>query len=324
MDYEKIRHLNKNVSKLVFGTMCLKIEEKKSGFQLLDEVYEMGITAFDCAAVYSGGESEAVLGEWINDRNLREKVTVITKGAHPSKWRNRVTPYDILSDVHDSLARLDTTYIDVYLLHRDDPEIPVSILVDTLNRLYEKGAIRCFGGSNWTYERIQEANEYAYKFGLEPFTVTSPNYSLARQVNNPWGGNCVTLSGPEQEEARTYFKKLKMPVLAYSSLGRGFLSGKLSSDRPQEAEHILDCAAKKGYVCKENFERLRRAEILAKKYGVSVPQIAVAWVIMQPYNVFPIIGAKNATHMKDNVDALKIKLTQKEQDWLDLKLESLN
>ncbi len=87
------------------------------------------------------------------------------------------------------------------MLHRDNPQVPVSIIVDTMNRLYDEGKIGAFGGSNWSYERIEQANEYAAKHNLIPFTVSSPNFGLAEQVDNPWVGQCVTLSGPKNKTA---------------------------------------------------------------------------------------------------------------------------
>lgn len=316
--YSRIKNVDKDISQLVLGTMVLTNDKVKEGFGLLDDVYALGVTTFDCAAVYSDGESEQVLGKWVNTRNLRDKVAIISKCAHPNSFRNRVTSFDIMADVNDSLARLATSYIDIYFLHRDDIAVPVANIVDTLNRLYESGKIKSYGGSNWTYERIEEANEYAYKYGLQPFTVTSPNFSLARQVENPWGPGCETLTGPDKQSARDYYRKNNISVFAYSSLGRGMLSGAFRSDDMKKANQILDDAAKKGYLHEENIERLKRAEILAEKYKASVPQIALAWILKKDLPVFPIIGAVNKEQMKENIDAMDIDLTDKECRWLDL------
>ncbi len=179
MEYMSVNGLEKKVSKLVFGTATPKLfaaaredaskETLEEAYQLLDEVYEAGINTFDCAAHYG----EEVLGNWMESRGNREKCVVITKCAHPNKWRDRVTSYDILSDLHDSLKKLKTDKIDIYMLHRDNHKVPVSEIVDTMNQLYEEGKITVFGGSNWTHQRIQEANLYAREHGQKEFTVSS-------------------------------------------------------------------------------------------------------------------------------------------------------
>ena len=241
-----------------------------------------------------------------------------TKGAHHDRWHIRVTPYDILSDVHTSLARMKTDYIDIYLLHRDDETKPVGPIVETLNALVDEGKIKAFGGSNWTHQRLEQANEYAAKHNLVPFTVSSPNFGLAEQVDNPWVGNCVTLSGPENADARQWYRNHNMPVFAYSSLARGFFSGAFRSDDREGARKFLDEAAMKGYYCDANFERLRRAEILAKELNCTVAQVALAWLLNQPLDAFLMVSFSNPKHIQSNVDACEIILTPEQVAWLNL------
>lgn len=320
MQYGQVKHLEKPVSRFLMGTMILNRKESSTSFGLLDDVFATGVNAFDTAARY-GSESECTLGQWIKSRGIREKVVILTKGCHHNDFRKRVTPYDIYSDFHDSLAKLETDYIDIYLLHRDDPSIPVGPIVEALNRLYEAGKLRCFGGSNWTWDRIEEANDYAMKFDLIPFGASSPNYSLAVQVDNPWGPGCVTLSGAANQQERDYYVRTSMPVMAYSSLGRGFFSGQISSSQQEKAREILDEAAQRGYMYPENFERLRRTEILAKELNATVPQIATAWLMNQPLNLYAIVGASNGQQMQDNVDAMNLKISENEFRWLNLEID---
>lgn len=321
MIYGKVPYVDKPVSRLVHGTIMLSMDKKDSSFELLDSIYELGVNTFDTAVIY--GDGERVLGSWMHERGIRDKVVILTKGAHHNPWRKRVTPFDILSDVHDSLAKLMTDYIDIYILHRDDPEVPVGPIVDVLNKLHDEGKIRAFGGSNWTHQRIEQANEYAEKHGLVPFTVSSPYYGLAEQVENPWGPGCVSLSGPNEAAAREWYAKTNMPIFAYSSLGRGFFSGRIKSTEPEKAKEIFERPTIIGYCYPVNFKRLERVEILAKEKGMTVPQIAMAWLMNQPLNVFALVGAYKAEEMKQNIEALHVKLTQAEIEWLDLQRDSL-
>ena len=328
MNYKKIPYVEKEISPIVFGTatpaLFAAVDEsradiekcRREAFSLLDDVFAAGINCFDCSDHYG----EEILGEWIELRGISDKTVIFSKCAHPNKWRERVTDFDILYDIHNALKKLRTDFIDIYMLHRDDPSVPVSVIVDTMNRLYDEGKIGAFGGSNWTYERIAEANEYAAKHNLIPFTASSPNFGLAEQVDNPWVGQCVTLSGKENSKAREWHKENNIAVFAYSALARGFFSGAFKSDEPQKAKEILDEAGIKGYYSENNFERLRRAEIMAKDKNCSVAQIALAWLFNQPLNTFLLTSPVNEKQIKDNVAAENIKLSNDEVLWLNLEI----
>ena len=326
MNYKKIPYVEKEISPIVFGTATKILfdaiekdhpdieNRRQKAFELMDSVFEAGINCFDCSDHYG----EEILGEWIELRGIRDKAVIFSKCAHPNAWRDRVTDFDILHDVHNALKKLRTDFIDIYMLHRDNTEVPVSIIVDTMNRLYDEGKIGAFGGSNWTHERIEMANEYAAKHNLVPFTVSSPNFGLAEQVDNPWVGNCVTLSGPQNKEARKWYQDNNIAVFAYSALARGMLSGAFTSSNPEKAKEILDEAGIKGYYCERNIERLRRCEILAKEKNVSVAQIALAWLFNSSLEPFLLTSPVNKTQITQNVESENIKLSNDEFLWLDL------
>lgn len=177
----------------------------------------------------------------MRERSCRDRVVLLSKCAHPNiLGRKRVTEADIRKDFAKSAALLGTDFIDIYLLHRDDPEADVSVPIGVLNAMHKEGKIGIFGVSNWSHKRIQEANDYAARSGLQGFSVSSPHFSLARQQADPWGGGCVSITGEENEEARNWYRENQMSILAYSSLGRGLLSGKLKSTQEDNARKILD------------------------------------------------------------------------------------
>ncbi len=330
MNYASVRGLEKKISRMVFGTAtpCLFAAvakgagdaERDAAFALLDQVWAAGINTFDCAAHYG----EEIMGRWMEARGNRDECVIITKCAHPNGWRHRVHDFDILTDAHDSLKKLKTDCIDVYMLHRDNVETPVSEIVDVMNRLKDEGKIAVWGGSNWTHERIEEANEYAAKHGLEPMRVSSPNFGLAEQVRDPWrcdarfGDGCVTISGPENREARAWYEKTRIPVFAYSSLARGFFSGAFRADEPERAKQILDEPGIIGYYCESNLERLRRCEMLAERKGVSVAQIAMAWIYNQSMDVYAVSSPVNGEFLAANIAAMELSLTPEEVAWLAL------
>ncbi|MBR2572631.1 MAG: aldo/keto reductase [Clostridia bacterium] len=333
MQYGQIPYVGKPVSRIVFGTATPILfaafrsvygdapdfgDRLNAAFRLLDDMYAEGVNCFDCSDHYG----EEPLGEWLEARGLHDKVAILTKGGHHNRWRKRVTDYDILHDAHNSLAKLKTNHLEIYMLHRDDPEVPVEPIVDVLNRLHDEGKIGAFGGSNWTLERIEQANDYAVKCGLVPFTVSSPNFGLANQVEDPWGGGCVTIAGPANASVRKWYADNHIPVFAYSTMARGFFSGRVSSADPESAKRVMDEPGLKGYACPENFERLRRCEILAKEKGMTVPQIAMAWIFnQQPLEVYALVSTSAREKMRMNVESSEVHLTSEEVKWLDLETD---
>jgi aryl-alcohol dehydrogenase-like predicted oxidoreductase len=294
----------------------LSSAELHSGFALLDAVFEQGCTAFDTAHGYGAGDCERVLGLWLRDRGVRDQVAIVGKGAHPYDGRSRVTPADITSDLHESLERLQVDAIDLYLLHRDDPSVPVEPLIETLNEHLRAGKIRAFGGSNWSHERIQAANDYATARGLVPFVASSPNLSLAEQIRAPWEG-CLSISGPRGQAARDWYAAHNMPVFAWSSLAGGFFSGRFRRDNLTAFESGIDKLCVDSYGSEANFARLDRAQELAVKKGATVPQIALAYVLGQPLEIFALVGCKSGAEYRENAAACAIHLTPKELAWLD-------
>lgn len=313
MHYANIPGIEKPVSRLVQGTAMITQQNQEWGLDLFDSVFELGCTTFDTAHNYGGGLSERLLGRWMRERGLRDKVVIITKGAHPYDGRKRVTPDDIVSDVRDSLERLGIDTIDLYLLHRDDPDVPVGPIVEVLNAHKAAGKIKVFGGSNWSRQRIQAANDYAAAHGLTPFTITSPNFSLAEQFQEPWPG-CISIS--RDADSRAWYTQNQMPVFAWSSVAGGFFSGRFRRDNLDTFDAYFDKVCVQTYCYEGNFQRYDRAAEKAREKGVTVPQIAMAYVLSQPLNLFALVGHESRDELITNMAALDLKLTPDEMAWL--------
>jgi aryl-alcohol dehydrogenase-like predicted oxidoreductase len=321
MEYGTIAGLDKKVSRLVQGAITLSTNDLEGGFALLDAAMDHGINTFDSAHLYGGGAVDRVLGLWMEARGNRQDVVIIGKSAHHGPDRKRVTPWDITADLYDTLARLRSDYCDIHLLHRDDPAAEVGPIVETLNEHKAAGRIHAFGGSNWSVQRLDAANEYADKHCLVPFAISSPNLSMAEQFADPWR-DCLTISGPSNEAARRWYAEQRMPLFTWSSLARGFLSGRITRANFESIKDGLESFTLEVYCHEPNFKRLDRAEELALEKGVSVPQIALAWVLAQPLDVYPLIGAANGDEMQANIEAMELELNLAEVDWLDLRAEA--
>jgi aryl-alcohol dehydrogenase-like predicted oxidoreductase len=321
MQYGDVPGVEKKISRIVQGTIQINTGDDAIGFAQMDAAWEAGINAFDTAAVYGGGANDKFLGRWIKARGVQDEVVVLAKGAHHSDLRRRVTSYDIGSDLHDTLARMKTDYVDLYVLHRDDPSVPVEPIVDALNQYKKEGKIGAFGGSNWTTARLAAANAYAAASGQVPFAASSPNFSLADQKKEPWEG-CVTISGPSNEGEREWYAAHKMPLFTWSSMAGGFLSGRITPENQGEFTGYFDKLAVECYASPDNFERLDRAKALAETKGLSMPQIALAYVLHYPLDIFALVGSANAEEIAANVVALNTPLTPQEMAFLDLRADA--
>jgi aryl-alcohol dehydrogenase-like predicted oxidoreductase len=293
--YRRFGPLGRPVSRLVLGTMVVATD-------VLDAWVEMGGNIVDTAHVYGDGESERALGAWLADRPaVRDELIVLTKGAHPDGDRKRVTPEDIAADLQQSTERLGRG-VDLYLLHRDDPDLPVGPMIECLNEHRRAGRLRAFGVSNWTSARIDEANAYAAAHGLEGFCCNSPQLSLARQNEEHWPGTM-----PATNEVRAWHDRTQMPMFAWSAQARGFFAGHDS----ESAVRVYDNA--------DNRERRRRAAEIGERVGCTANQVALAWVLAQPYPVYAVIGPRTVEQLHEAVGALDVSLTDDEVRWLDLR-----
>jgi aryl-alcohol dehydrogenase-like predicted oxidoreductase len=333
VEYGSIPDVDKRVSRLVLGSMVFSTEKQALTNELLDRWIEVGGTAVDTARVYSGGTSEQAFGNWVKSRSARDKVAVIGKGAHHDSqtFERRVNAAAIHEDIQITLDMMQLDRLEMYILHKDDPDAPVGPVVEALNEENAAGRIGAFGGSSWTHQRIAEANEYADKHGLKPFTVSSPNLALAVPNEPMWVG-CVSLSG--DEEALAWYEKNQMPVFAWSSQARGFFSGRytpaMADDFRAKQPHFAELPLPerdqlnvfRTYFSDANWERYHRAEELAKKKGCTLQQITLAWVLHQPLNLYALIGPATVDELDNSIGALDVQLSNDELAWLNLQKEA--
>ena len=297
----RIPGLEKKVSRLVMGVDNQRT--MASTAVLFDAFFERGGNAFDTAWLYGGGWSERLVGRWIALRGVREKVVILDKGAHTP----HCNPADLTRQLLESLDRLGTDYVDIYMMHRDNPQVPVGEFIDVLNEHLAAGRIRAFGGSNWKIERIEAADAYAKKAGKVGLAALSNQFSLARMVEPPWDG-CLTSSDARW---RSWLKKTQTPLMPWSSQASGFFVRADPADRSDES--LARC-----WYAEDNFERLQRARDLGARKGVAPINIALAYVLAQPFPTFPLIGPRTLEELRVALEALAVSLSPQELSWLNL------
>ena len=314
--YGRFSGSSKKISKIIQGTAGINAEDKGETLALFDAAYERGCLTFDTAHSYCRGYSERYLGEWLTTRNLHDEIFIISKCGHPNMDRGqRITPFDMESDLHDSLARLQKDQIDLYLLHRDDESLPVGTVVDLFNRFIDDGKILAYGGSNWSTARIKAANEYADAHGLIRMQASSPQFSLAVPIKEPWPG-CLSVSGESGRADRAWYASQDIPLFTWSSLASGFFSGRFRPDNLDSFTYWGDVVCVEAYCVGPNFERLARAEQMAAERGLALAQIALAYVINQPGDIFALVGSRTPEEFEMNTKAAFF-LTPEEIRWLE-------
>lgn len=313
MPYGQITGVTKPISRLVLGSIPLVNRGLPLACALLDTFVAAGGTTLDTAQSYGQGATDRILGQWMAMRGNREQIVIIGKGVHPRGYGPRVTPTAITSDLCDSLGWLQTDYIDLYFLHRDDTSQPVGPIMDTLNEHRAAGRIRAFGASNWTARRIAEANAYAEAHGLVGFVASSPNFTLAVPNDVPWPG-CVSVSMGDGSEL-DWYRATRFPLFSWSSMAQGFFSGYYTPD-DTSAKDMVRCWYSVG-----NWERLRRATELGRTRQATASQVALAYVLHQSFPTFALTGPATIEELRITLDGLRVSLTPAEMQWLNLEVQ---
>lgn len=279
---------------------------------MFEEYLVRGGNALDTAEHYR--HSEPAIGAWIEKTGRRDDLVIFTKGCHPKREaRNvkRVNAACIREDIEHSLETMHTDHVEMFALHRDDPTTPVAEIMNELNRQIEIGNIYAAGVSNWELPRIKEAQAYAVANGLHPLTFNSPNLSLAKPMGPRWPG-CVSAD----DEMVAYHKETGLALVSWSSQAGGFFSGRFTRDVCPD-EEIRDC-----FYNDENWERYDRAIELAKEKDCSPIQIALAWVLNQPFNIAAVVGPERVEELDSSITGAAIKLTPDEVAWLNLEADT--
>ena len=276
--------------RLVFGT--LDLPDTSLAPRVLDRFYAAGGRALDVANVYRDGESEQAVGRWLRARQSPDGVVVYAKGCHPPYCR----PDLVSSELDKARGLLGVEQIDVFILHRDDPSLPVAAWADALLEQVAAEKIGGFGVSNWTVPRLRELQKHLDQVGEAGLVAFSNHFSLAEMVAEPWPG-CLAV---DKEELQA-LADTDLLILAWSSLATGFFAGRdpASWDSPG------------------NRARRERATELADELGTSAAAIALAYVLHQPDYVLPVVGTRSEAHLDEALAASEIELSAAQLDWLE-------
>jgi aryl-alcohol dehydrogenase (NADP+) len=263
---------------------------------------EAGINFFDTADVYSNGESERVTGKALKKYAKRDEVVIATKVFFPTRDHQNgggLSRKHIMDSIDASLKRLDTDYVDLYQIHRFDPDTPIEETLEALHDVIKAGKARYIGASSMAAWQFAKAQFTADLRGLTRFVSMQNHYNLIYRE--------------EEREMIPFCRDQGVGLIPWSPQARGFLAGTRSKDKSGSSKRSrTDSIAHDMYYADSDFAVLEATQALAAEKGVSSAQVALAWLLHKPEVSAPIVGATKMDHLDEAIAAVDVRLTDAE------------
>ncbi len=326
MRYRTIKNTDLKVSNLCLGTAPFGEKvSREEAFEILDAYVRAGGNFLDTANIYCkwipgvGNCSEQVLGQWLRARGAFKEVVIATKGGHhlfdvPVK-KPRLSEAEVRTDLEDSLKTMGLETIEFYWLHRDDETKPVEEIIDLLEKLKKEGKIRYYGLSNYKAYRMEQARSYARSIGSKGPYAISDQWSMA-SVNEGKNVNPDPMLAQVKKEEYEWHLRTQTPAIPFSSTAMGFFEKMKKAGVKVENGRVLsegnrELIASSLWDAYYNEDNLRKYEILLslqKETGHSLQALSLAYLISQPFQVFPVGAVRNVEQLRSLLEAGDIEL----------------
>ncbi|WP_226529993.1 aldo/keto reductase family protein [Metabacillus niabensis] len=302
MKYRRLGRSGLKVSEVSLGSWLTygASTENDKAIKTIETAYDLGINSFDTANVYAKGESEKVVGEALG-KYRRDSYVLATKvfwpmGEGPND--RGLSRKHVFEQLHASLNRLKTDYVDIYYCHRYDPETPVDETLRTIDDLVRQGKILYAGVSEWTAQQIQEAIGTADKYLLDRIVVNQPNYSMLHRYI--------------EDEVLPVSEQHGISQIVFSPLAQGLLTGKYSlSNRAPEGSRATDPKSNmhmNRLLTDEVLSKVEKLDGIAKELNISLSQLAIAWILRLPGIASTLVGATKPEQIIENAKGSDVTL----------------
>lgn len=300
-----------SIAPVVFGGNVFGwTADEKTSFALLDRFFEAGFNCIDTADVYSawvdgheGGESESVIGRWLKRGSVsRDKAVIVTKVGFDNRGQKTGLSKGWIEQAIDaSLRRLGTDYVDLYLAHKPDLDVPIEETLEAFDRLKTAGKVRAIGCSNYDAGQLQASFDAAAKAGLPRYDVLQPEYNLytREKFEGPLADLCIA-----QE----------IGVISYYALAAGFLTGKYR--KAEDTQGVARSYRVGSYLDDKGYRVLAALDAVAQETGQSLAAIAIAWVAARPGITAPIASATSLSQLDSMIAAGTLTLTDAQMQRL--------
>jgi aryl-alcohol dehydrogenase-like predicted oxidoreductase len=308
MQYTRLGNSGLIVSRLAFGAMTFGSDpsqpaiykvDRENGKAMIARALDAGINFFDTADLYAGGQSEVILGELLGKRRL--DVVIASKVGFrggEAITQAGLSRRHILASCEASLNRLNTNYLDLYIVHKEDPYVPLDEILETLNDLVRAGKVRYIGYSNWSAWRAATALQMQKERGWAQFTSGQMYYSL--------------LGRDVEHEIVPFMRAAGLSLTVWSPLAGGFLSGKYTRENLTQSDHRIAGFDFLPFDKELGFQVVERIRPIAGKHNASVAQVALAWLLAKPVVGSIILGASKLSQLEDNLGAVDVTLSESE------------
>lgn len=292
MKYRQLGTTELEVSSIGLGCVTFGREiDEEASFAVMNHALDCGINLFDSAEAYAAGASETVIGNWLHSRSVRDQVVLATKVA------GSLTRERILTSAEASLRRLQTDRIDLFQVHHWDKNVALDETLAALDTLVTQGKVRHVGCSNYNADQLQQALSHQATNHWSPMISVQPNYNLVvRDIEDELIPLCAAQN---------------VGIISYSPLGAGFLTGKYRQGGPIPTGTRFDIIPghQDIYFSDENFRKVEKLRTEAEAKGISMIQLALAWVINQPGITSVLIGGRTTSHIDQAFQAEALPLT---------------
>jgi voltage-dependent potassium channel beta subunit len=302
MQYRRLGNTGLKVSEISLGSWLTYggYVEEQNATASIDKAYDLGINFFDTANVYMRGEAEIVVGKALK-KYQRDSYVLATKvfwpmGDGPND--RGLSRKHIIEQCHASLKRLNTDYVDIYYCHRYDKETPLEETLRALDDLVRQGKVFYVGVSEWTAEQITEAVHLADKKLLDRIVVNQPQYSMLERYI--------------EKEVLPVCEKHGIGQVVWSPLAQGVLTGKYKKgEKAPEGSRAAQENYKSlfGLLTDENLDKVEQLKEVAVDHKLSLPTLALAWILRQPNIASALVGASRPEQLEENVKASGVKLS---------------